>query len=152
MATSYTDLYPLIRAVVGDFGVKDNNGDTIPNRNDYDDGDVDAVIDLTLLEIPNFSGDGTDITPTISTDDEKGLIIFLAALYLALPNGPYSLELPNMSYRQSANDNLIANIYGKYRKYLDSNGDTSALFGTYNLLFNANRIISNRVQEVVNQV
>lgn len=152
MATAYSVLRPFIRAVVGDFGVKDNNGDVIANRNDYDDADVDAVISLTLLELPDFSGDGSEVTPTISTDDEKGLIIFLAALYLALPNGPYSLEVPNMTYRQSANDNLIANIYGKYRKYLDNNGDTTALFGTYNLLFNTERLVSNRIQEVVNAV
>ena len=151
MATPYSDLRSLIRAVVGDFGVKDNNGNVIANRNDYDDGDVDTIITLTLLEIDGFSGDGTNITPTISTDDEKGLIIFLSALYLALPNGQYSLEVPNMIYRQAANDNLIANILGKFKMYQDRNGDRTALFGTYDLLFNADILVSNRIQAVVNE-
>lgn len=151
MATAYSVLRPFIRAVVGDFGVKDNNGNVISNRNDYDDADVDAVISLTLLEITDFSGDGLEVTPTISTDDEKGLIIFLAALYLALPNGPYSLEVPNMTYRQSANDNLIANILGKFKMYQDRNGDRTVIFGVYDLLFNTGRLVSNRIQEVINE-
>lgn len=150
MATPYSDLRPLIRAAVGDFGVRDSNGDVIANKNDYADADVDAVISLTLLEIPGFSGDGTEITPTISTDDETGLIAWLSALYLALPNGPYSLEAPNMRYVQGANDNLLANLYGKYQQFLNT-GDVSAIFGTYDLLFNAGTMVSNRVQEVINE-
>jgi hypothetical protein len=152
MSTPYTELYPLIRAAVGDRGVRDGNGDLKPNTFDYADDDIAPVITLALLEIPDFSGDGTDITPTISTDDEKGLICFLSALYLALPNGPYSLEVPNMRYVQGANENLVANLYGKYKMYLESGGDATYISGTYNLLFNAGQLVSNRVQEVVNEV
>lgn len=153
MSTPYADLYPLIRAAVGDRGVRDPNGDLKPNTFDYANDDIAPVITLALLEIPKFSGDGTDITPTISTDDEKGLIAFLSALYLALPDyALYSLEVPNLRYVKGANELLIANLYGKYKMYLESGGDLTTIFGTYDLLFNAGQLVFNRVQEVVNQV
>jgi hypothetical protein len=65
---------------VHDFGATDAEGNTTYQ---YTDAMVDAVLDLVLLELSNYSGDGSTITPTVSDNSVLGYLVYATAFRLA---------------------------------------------------------------------
>lgn len=144
MSTPYTDIIPLVRAVVGDFGTRDQQGNLEPNSFDYDDASISSTLTLALLKYSSFSGDGTDVTPSITTDNDLGSIAYYTALLLSLPDGEFSLHVPNMKYFRKANENLLANILGELSNFNDDGTPLPATWGVWDAVLNEGRLVADR--------
>ena len=152
MSTPYTDIIPFVRAATGDFGTKDQQGTLEPNSYDYDDETISLTINLALLKYPSFSGDGTDITPEVTADNDKGSIAYYTALLLVLPAGTFTLDVPNLHYRQVANQDLLANILGELSYYNNEGAAMPATWGSIDKALNEGRLIANRLETASNRV
>ena len=144
MPTPYTDIIPLVRAVVGDFGTKDQQGNLEPYSFDYDDASISSTLTLALLKYPSFSGNGTQVTPEITTDNDLGSITYYTALLLALPEGEFSLHVPNMKYFRKANENLLANILGELSNFNDDGAAMPATWGVWDKALNEGKLVADR--------
>ena len=51
MSTDYADIIPLIRAAIGDFGIRDEQGNIVTRSQDFHDDDIDKVLTLILLKL-----------------------------------------------------------------------------------------------------
>ena len=151
MATSYEDVRDLARAAIGDFGIRDSNGAVITNSQDYHDDDIDKVINLVLLKFGDYSGDGSNITPSFATDSDKGAVSCYVALMLVLPGGTFSLEAPNMKYWVQANKELISNLLGLIKGFLDNEDLGPEIWGTLDLAYNQGIVLADRIAEAVGE-
>lgn len=151
--SAYATLYPFCRVLVGDRGVRDADGNILANSFDYANGDIDAALDMALLEIPDYTSTGQDTIPDLATDDDKGLLVAVAALYLATPDGPFSIETPNMKLRISENKDLLALLFGKIAKFADGDqSDVPAIWGAWDQLQNEGQLIGDRLTATVGVV
>ena len=144
MATPYTTVENLARAALGDFGVRDSNGDIVPNSQDYASEDIVKVITLALLRFEDYSGDGADITPTIANDNDLGSISYYVALTLVLPAGPFTLESPNMRYILRENHELLSSLLGNMQYFLGLGAVVPAMWGAWDQLYNQPELVANR--------
>ncbi len=153
MPTAYTDLIPLIRAAIGDFGIRNAQGDVVQYSQDFHDDDISSVITLVMLRFLDYSGNGTEITPSLANDNDTGAVSYYAALFLALPGGTYSLDAPNLKYWVKTNVELLSNLLGQIKYYSDSGGNlASSIWGTLDQLYNEPVLVSNRIADAVGQV
>ena len=152
MTTAYSSIRSLTRAAIGDFGIRDSAGNVVSNSQDYHDDDIDDVITLTLLNFPDYTGDGTDVTPTFANDNDKGAVALLAALNLVLPAGTFSLETPNMKYWVQSNKELIAHLLGQVQNFLDDGEILPEIWGALDQRYNEGQLIADRITEAVGAV
>ena len=149
MATSYSDVRTLVRAAIGDFGIRDSAGNVVSNSQDYHDDDVDDVITLTLLKFSDYSGDGSDITPTFANDSDKGAVALLVGLNLILPAGTFSMETPNMRYWVQSNKELIAFLWGQIEQFLGAQDIRPEIWGALDQLYNEGVLVADRIAGAV---
>lgn len=149
MATAYTVIIPLIRAAIGDYGIRDASAVIIQFSEDFHDTDIGKAIDLALLQFTAYSGDGTQITPSIADDLDKGAIVYYVALVLALPAGTWSLEAPNMKYWNQENANLIAFLYGMTKYFIDRGSAEPEIWGALDVAYNENKLVADRITEAI---
>ena len=147
MATPYVDVVSLIRAAIGDFGVRDADGTLIANSNDYNSIDINSVITLALLKFSTYSGDGTNITPTVANDNDLGAITYYSALILVLPGGPFTLESPNMRYILRENVELISYLLGQMQFFIQQGAVLPSIWGAWDQLINEGQLVADRKTE-----
>ncbi len=152
MTTPYSDMRPLIRAAMGDFGIRNSSGDVVSQSQDFHNDDIDSTITLTLLRFAEYSGDGTDITPTFVNDNDQGAVAYYVALILVLPAGTFSLDTPNMKYWVQANQEMIAHLLGLIEYFLKSGDIRPSIWGSLDQLYNEGILVANRVSEAVGAV
>ena len=151
--SAYDTLYPFCRLLVGDRGVRDAGGEVLDHSHDYADEDIDAALDMALLEMPDYTSIALDTLPDLASDDDKGLLVSIAALYLATPDGPFSIETPNMKLRISENKDLLALLFGKIAKFADGDqSDVPAIWGAWDQLQNEGQLIGDRLTATVGVV
>ena len=151
--SAYDTLYPFCRLLVGDRGVRDADGEVLVHSHDYADEDIDAALDMALLEMPDYTSIALDTLPDLASDDDKGLLVSIAALYLATPDGPFSIETPNMKLRISENKDLLALLFGKIAKFADGDqSDVPAIWGAWDQLQNEGQLIGDRLTATVGVV
>ena len=112
MSTAYSVIRGFARAAIGDFGIRDEQGDVVSLSQDFHNDDIDSVISLKLKRFPDHSVSDSVITPTL-TSNEEGALAYWVAICLALPAGTFSIEAPNMKYWVQANLELISHLYGQ---------------------------------------
>lgn len=149
MSTSYSDIITLVRAAIGDFGVRDAQGNIVQYSYDFHDDDISAVITLVLLRFSGYGGDGTNITPTLATDNDKGAVAYYVALILVLPGGTYSLEAPNMRYWVQANLELISHLIGELKYFMDDGDLSPSIWGALDQAYNEELVLADRIIESV---
>ncbi len=149
MATAYADIISLVRAALGDFGIRDHQGNVVSNSQDYADDDISSVITLVLLRFPDYSKDGTNIEPSLASDNDTGALSYYVALVLALPGGTFSMETPNMKYWVQANKEFISHLLGEAKYYLDGGDAGSSIWGALDQLYNEGQLIADRITEAV---
>lgn len=149
MSTNYSDIITLVRAAIGDFGVRDAEGNIITYSYDYHDDDIAAVITLVLLRFEDYSGNGSVITPTLATDNDKGAIAYYVALILVLPGGTFSMEAPNMRYWVQANVELISHLVGELKYFMDDGDLSPSIWGALDLAYNEGLVVADRIIESV---
>jgi len=140
---------PLIRAALGDFGIRDSSGDVVAQSQDFHDDDINSTITLTLLRFADYSGDGENITPAFANDNDQGAVTYYVALILVLPAGTFSLDTPNMKYWVQANLELISHMIGQIGYFLNEGDLRPSINGALDQLYNEGVLITNRVSEAV---
>lgn len=76
MATAYSTLYPHLRVILGDTDVSIQR---------WSNSVLDDAIEAALLQSADYSGDGTQINPSVADDDDLALILYRAAQILVNP-------------------------------------------------------------------
>jgi len=152
MATAYSTITASIRAAIGDFGIRDATGAVISNSQDFHSDDIGSVITNALYQFPTYTGDGTEITPTIANDNDEGAIVYVVALLLALPGGTWSLEAPNMKYWKQTNQEMIAFFWGQIKYFMDGGSVEPALWGTLDQAYNEGILVADRIKEAVGAI
>jgi len=147
--TAYTVIIPLIRAAIGDFGIRDAQGDVVQYSQDYHDDDIVLTINLALLRFSNYSGDGTDITPEFASDNDKGAVAVFVALLLVLPGGAFSIDTPNMKYWHQVNQELIAHLLGMLKHFMDDGDLRPSIWGVLDQMYNEGSLVADRISEAV---
>ncbi len=151
MATDYADIIPLIRAAIGDFGIRDEQGDIVTRSQDFHDDDIDTVLTLTLLKFPDYTGDTAlrTITPSLANDNDTGALAYYVALLLALPAGTFSMEAPNMKIWAQANQELLSHLLGQIKYYMDAGNVSPSIWGALDQYYNEGKLIADRITEAV---
>ena len=152
MTTAYSEIRGLARAAIGDFGIRDSAGNVLSNSQDFHSDDIDDVIDLSMLRFPDYSGDGTDITPTFANDNDKGAVALYVALMLVLPAGTFSLEAPNMKYWVQSNKELLSHLIGQLQYFFNEGDVRPSIWGALDQLYNEGTLIANRITEAVGAI
>ena len=152
MATEYSDVRSLVRAAIGDFGIRDSAGAVLSNSQDFHDDDIDDVIDLSMLRFPDYTGDGENITPTFVSDNDKGAVALYVALMLVLPAGTFSLEAPNMKYWVQSNQELISHLIGQLQYFFNEGDVRPSIWGALDQFYNEGVLIANRITEAVGAI
>ncbi len=152
MTTPYSDVRALTRAAIGDFGIRDSDGNVVSNSYDFHDDDIDDVISLSMIRFPDYSGDGTDITPTFTSDNDKGAVALYVALMLVLPAGTFSLETPNMKYWVQSNKELISHLIGQLQYFFNEGDIRPSIWGALDQFYNEGVLIANRITEAVGAI
>lgn len=152
MSTAYSVIIAHTRAVIGDFGIRDASGSIVTYSQDYHDDDIKSTITFVLLKFSDYSGNGTEITPTLASDNDIGALACLVALTLVLPGGTFSLEAPNMKYWAQANLELIAHLLGQIEYFRDAGDIRPSIWGSLDQMYNEGTLIANRVSEAVGAV
>ena len=147
--SNYSDLYGMLRTAIGDRGIYDSTGTVVTNSNDFQDTQIDSAIDLALLDFTTYSGASQAISPTIANDNDKGAIVYYAALLLALPEGPYALDTPNMRLRISANKELIWWLLGRLHQFINAGGVRPKIWGALDQLRNEGVMVADREAEAI---
>jgi hypothetical protein len=147
MTTPYSDIISLSRGAIGDFGVRDAQGDVEANSQDFADDDISTVIDLSLLKFPDISGTAGEISPTLN-DNSKGALAYCVALALALPGGTYSMDSPNLKYWTQSNKELISHLLGQMQYYLEEGDVSPSIWGSLDLAFNECQVLAARATEI----
>ncbi len=151
MATAFSVIRDFARAGIGDFGVRDEDGNVITLSQDFHNDDIDTVIRLQLKRFPDHSEDDSTVTPTL-TSNEEGAFAYRVAILLALPAGTFSIEAPNMKYWVQANLELISYLYGQLKYYLDSGDIGPSIWGALDQAYNEGQLIADRVSEAVGAI
>jgi len=151
MATEFSVIRDFARAAIGDFGIRDEQGDVVTLSKDFHNDDIDSVIALKMKRFPNHSVNASEISPTL-TSNEEGAIAYWVALCLALPAGTFSIDAPNMKYWAQANLELISHLLGELKYYLDSGDIGPSIWGTLDQYYNEGQLIVDRVSEAVGAV
>lgn len=104
MATQFRTLYRDIRTSCGDFGIQKNNEviDYI-----YRDDIIDAALSVVLLSISDYSSSGNEITPTITVDVDKLLIIYSTALFLLVKETASAFQTRDERFQKAAPNNQL---------------------------------------------
>ncbi len=151
MATAYSVIRDFARAAIGDFGVRDEQGNVVSQSKDYHDDDIDSVISLKLKRFPDHSVSDSAISPTL-TSNEEGALSYYVAICLALPAGTFSIEAPNMKYWVQANLELISHLYGQIVYFMDSGDIRPSIWGALDQYYNEGQLIADRVTEAVGAI
>lgn len=149
MATSYSSVRTLVRAAIGDFGIRDSQGNVVSNSQDYHDDDIDGVITFALLKFKDYSGTGSEITPTFASDNDTGAVACYVGLILVLPGGTFSLEAPNMKYWVQENKALISHLLGQMAYFLNQGDIRPSIWGALDQFYNEGQLIADRIVEAV---
>ena len=151
MATTFETIRDFARAAIGDFGIRDEQGNVVTYSKDFHDDDVDSVIKLKMKRLPEHSENGSEITPTL-TSNEEGVISYWVAICLALPAGTFSIEAPNMKYWVQANLELISHLFGELTHYMDEGDIRPSIWGALDQYYNEGQLIADRTAEAVGAI
>ena len=149
MTTPYTEIVPLSRAAIGDYGVRNALGVVQANSYDNHADDITLAINYILLMLPDYSGNGTVITPTLATDNDKGALATCVALILVLPNGTFSMDAPNMKYWTQANTELLSYLLGRINYFMSAGDVSPSIWGTLDQYYNQGQLIADRITDAV---
>ena len=151
MSTDYADIIPLIRAAIGDFGIRDEQGNIVTRSQDFHDDDIDKVLTLILLKFPDYTGDTTlrTVTPSLANDNDTGALAYYVAMVLVLPGGTFSIDAPNMKYWVQANQELISHLLGEVKYFLNAGDVSPSIWGALDQYYNEGLLIADRITEAV---
>ena len=151
MSTSYSDIIPLIRAAIGDFGIRDAQGNIVTYSHDFHDNDIATVLTLVLLKFPDYTGDTSakTVTPSLANDNDTGALAYYVAMTLVLPGGTFSMDAPNMKVWVQANTELISHLLGQIKYYMDAGDVSPSIWGALDLYYNEGLLIADRITEAV---
>ena len=117
MANNFSDLYPFIRGIVGDYGKFDDSGDLIANTYVLHNNVLESIISLFLLETADYSEAGAAGSKTISptlVDDAKGWIAYSVAFILICPKNLLGYSTPiGLQIRRGEDQKLLHHIVDK---------------------------------------
>lgn len=150
--TAYSAIIPHIRAAIGDFGIRDAEGNIVTYSQDFHDDDITSTIKFVLLRFSDYSGGGESISPALASDNDIGALACYVALVLILPGGTFSLEAPNMRYWAQANQDLIAHLLGQIDYFLRGGDIRPSIWGALDQLYNEGTLVANRISEAVGAV
>ncbi|GEM_PF-5447802 len=134
MATNYTSLYADIRAACGDWGDTQGGSSVVSSTYIFRDDMIKNALNLVLLDIADYSGDGSVITPTLSDDNDKLLVVLSTALLLlvGLTDQMYATRDEKFSKKIPTNQlELVAAMLAKAKSLnklpVASDGSTAAI-------------------------
>jgi len=139
MATSMSDLYGLVRAAVGDYGVYDSEGALVSNSYIFQDAVIQSVMELVITsEFSSYTVAGGEISPEVTANHDKSLIAFWTALYLLIPDRDDYIKMPSgISLSKKDLDHHLGFLVGRIERLIDNGSVPYAADTAWQRLYNA---------------
>ncbi len=148
MPDAYTTLYSKIRAAAGDSGTL-KHGSVDTNSYMFRDAVIDANIELAVLDLSDYTTDGTQIVPSIATDNDTLLIVYTVAMFLLLDLVDEMMASESLTIKQSAPVRKLEFVATQVNRLLEEKGVVGSYDGSLAAIKNAEIRYSDRIVGII---